>query len=195
MLRRTLEIVRQFVLRLIQPYRDRRRPPASQTAARSPAASSGCPESRAPSDGRPSHGRSLSASQLRASAHFQRHAFLIQLNLQLDDELVHHLMDHLGRQVIEPDNVVQTVTELRREDLLDLSIASVLLSRWIRPMDLRSVSRTPALVVITNTTLRKSALRPLLSVSVPLSITCSRMLNTSGALSRFHRAAGPRADA
>ncbi|CUJ06563.1 Protein of uncharacterised function (DUF3170) [Enterobacter cloacae] len=29
-------------------------------------------------------------------------------------------MDHLGRQVIEPDNVVQTVAELRRKDLLDL---------------------------------------------------------------------------
>ncbi|MNP36772.1 hypothetical protein D3C76_1301830 [compost metagenome] len=60
------------------------------------------------------------------------------------------------------------------------SIASVLLSWWIRPMDLRSVSRTPALVVITITTLRKSALRPLLSVSVPLSITCSSRLKTSG---------------
>ena len=29
-------------------------------------------------------------------------------------------MDHIGRQVIEPDNVVQTVTELRRKDLFDL---------------------------------------------------------------------------
>ncbi len=29
-------------------------------------------------------------------------------------------MDHLSRQVIEPDNVIQTVTEFRRKDLLDL---------------------------------------------------------------------------
>jgi hypothetical protein len=38
----------------------------------------------------------------------------------------------------------------------------------------------PALVVMMITTLRKSALRPLLSVSVPWSITCSRMLKMSG---------------
>ncbi|MNT79721.1 hypothetical protein D3C72_2190880 [compost metagenome] len=47
-------------------------------------------------------------------------------------------------------------------------------------MDLRWVSCTPALVVITRITLRKSALRPLLSVRVPLSITCSSRLKTSG---------------
>ncbi len=26
----------------------------------------------------------------------QRNTFLIQLNLQLDDEFIHHLMDHVG---------------------------------------------------------------------------------------------------
>jgi hypothetical protein len=38
----------------------------------------------------------------------------------------------------------------------------------------------PALVVMMMMTLRKSALRPLLSVSVPWSITCSSTLKTSG---------------
>ncbi|MNC88913.1 hypothetical protein D3C83_47860 [compost metagenome] len=38
----------------------------------------------------------------------------------------------------------------------------------------------PALVVMTITMLRKSAFLPLLSVSVPWSITCSRMLKMSG---------------
>ena len=32
----------------------------------------------------------------RFLAHFQRNTFLIQLNLQLDDEFIHHLMDHVG---------------------------------------------------------------------------------------------------
>ena len=41
-------------------------------------------------------------------------------------------------------------------------------------------SWAPAFVVITIVTLRKSALRPLLSVSVPWSITCSSKLKTSG---------------
>ena len=44
---------------------------------------------------------------------------------------------------------------------------------------LRKLS-APALVVMMMITLRKSALRPLLSVSVPWSITCSRMLKMSG---------------
>jgi hypothetical protein len=38
----------------------------------------------------------------------------------------------------------------------------------------------PALVVMMMMTLRKSALRPLLSVSVPWSITCSSTLKMSG---------------
>ncbi len=42
------------------------------------------------------------------------------------------------------------------------------------------MSCAPALVVITMITWRKSVLRPLLSVSVPWSITCSSRLNTSG---------------
>ena len=44
----------------------------------------------------------------------------------------------------------------------------------------RASSPAPALVVMMMITLRKSALRPLLSVSVPWSITCSRMLKMSG---------------
>ncbi len=50
----------------------------------------------------------------------------------------------------------------------------------VNPMvDLLIVS-APALVVMMMMTLRKSALRPLLSVRVPWSITCNKTLNTSG---------------
>ena len=42
------------------------------------------------------------------------------------------------------------------------------------------ISREPAFDVMISTTWRKSALRPLLSVSVAWSITCSRMLKMSG---------------
>lgn len=42
-------------------------------------------------------GRNLSRPASYALlAHFQRNTFLIQLNLQLDDEFIHHLMDHVG---------------------------------------------------------------------------------------------------
>jgi hypothetical protein len=37
----------------------------------------------------------------------------------------------------------------------------------VKPIDVRLISCAPAFVVMTMTTLRKSALRPLLSVSVP----------------------------
>jgi len=50
---------------------------------------------------------------------------------------------------------------------------------WPKPIDAADSSREPALEVMISTTCRKSALRPLLSVSVAWSITCSRMLNTS----------------
>jgi len=43
-------------------------------------------------------------------------------------------------------------------------------------MEARLICSAPAFVVITMMTLRKSALRPLLSVSVPWSITCSNRL-------------------
>jgi ATP-dependent Clp protease ATP-binding subunit ClpA len=49
-----------------------------------------------------------------------------------------------------------------------------------KPIVCRASSPAPALVVMMMITLRKSALRPLLSVSVPWSITCSRMLKMSG---------------
>jgi hypothetical protein len=50
----------------------------------------------------------------------------------------------------------------------------------MKPIAGRLISWAPALVVITMITLRKSALRPLLSVSVPWSMTCSSMLKRSG---------------
>jgi len=48
-----------------------------------------------------------------------------------------------------------------------------------KPMEAVLISRDPALDVRISTTLRKSALRPVLSVKVAWSITCSRMLKTS----------------
>ncbi len=50
----------------------------------------------------------------------------------------------------------------------------------LKPIDRFCSDSAPAFVVMMMMTLRKSALRPLLSVSVPWSITCSRMLKMSG---------------
>ena len=50
----------------------------------------------------------------------------------------------------------------------------------MKPIEVLDNSDAPALVVMMIATLRKSALRPLLSVSVPWSITCNRMLKMSG---------------
>jgi hypothetical protein len=50
----------------------------------------------------------------------------------------------------------------------------------VKPIEPFARSCAPALVVMMIVTLRKSALRPLLSVSVPWSMTCSRMLKMSG---------------
>ena len=54
-------------------------------------------------------------------AHFQRDTFLIQLNLKLDDKLINNLMNHLGREMIKPDNVVEAVTEFRRKHFFDFA--------------------------------------------------------------------------
>ncbi len=50
----------------------------------------------------------------------------------------------------------------------------------VKPIVARFIVSAPALVVMMMITLRKSARRPLLSVSEPWSITCSRMLKMSG---------------
>ncbi len=50
----------------------------------------------------------------------------------------------------------------------------------VKPMVALFIVSAPALVVMMMITLRKSALRPLLSVSAPWSITCSRILKMSG---------------
>ncbi len=63
---------------------------------------------------------------------------------------------------------------------LIIDMPSELWSCCVKPIDARLISWAPALVVITRITLRKSALRPLLSVSVPWSITCRSRLKTSG---------------
>ena len=50
----------------------------------------------------------------------------------------------------------------------------------VNPIEVFASDSAPALVVIIITTFRKSALRPLLSVKVPWSITCNKMLKISG---------------
>jgi hypothetical protein len=110
--------------------------------------------------------------QWDASFRTQGDAFLIQLNLQLDDKLVDNLMDHRGGEVIEPDddagvreterksigliqqdNSPDAMDEIKKiftpenqmmlsrrlrnsgvKIFLISSIASGLLSCWIRPM-------------------------------------------------------------
>ncbi len=122
MLRCTLEIVRQFVLRLVQRHGHLAavHQRAKQQLVRQRFLQVVLNHARHRTGPHRTVVAFLGQPVAGLLAYFQRHAFLIQLNLQLDDELVHDLMDHLGREVIEPDNVVQTVTELRREDLLDL---------------------------------------------------------------------------
>ncbi|KAG0927054.1 hypothetical protein G6F31_018186 [Rhizopus arrhizus] len=61
-----------------------------------------------------------------------------------------------------------------------VSIASVAWSCLVKPIERREACAAPALVVITSTTFLKLASRPLVSVSTPRSITCSRMLKMSG---------------
>jgi len=56
------------------------------------------------------------------------------------------------------------------------AISSPLPVDVVKPIDPFASSAAPAFVVMMIVTLRKSAFRPLLSVSVPWSITCSRML-------------------
>ena len=50
----------------------------------------------------------------------------------------------------------------------------------VKPMVALFMVSAPALVVMMTITLRKSALRPLLSVNVPWSITCNKTLKMSG---------------
>ena len=56
------------------------------------------------------------------------------------------------------------------------AISSPACADVVNPIVVFDNSAAPALVVMMIMTLRKSALRPLLSVSVPWSMTCSRML-------------------
>jgi hypothetical protein len=87
-----------------------------------------------------------------------------------------------------PENSTQPSSRLRNSGVKVRSMARLACDvSWppserpgLKPTDLRDISCAPALVVRISTTLRKSALRPLLSVSVAWSITCSKMLNRSG---------------
>ena len=80
-------------------------------------------------------------------------------------------------------NSTTASSRLRNSGENVFAIASIASGEWswvVKPIDRRWRCSAPALVVITTATLRKSALRPLLSVRVPWSMTWSRMLNTSG---------------
>ena len=63
---------------------------------------------------------------------------------------------------------VERLAEFRREP------------KALKPIEPTLISREPAFDVMISTTWRKSARRPLLSVSVAWSITCRRMLKMSG---------------
>ena len=94
------------------------------------------------------------------------------------------LQDDVAREAAEEHPGVEAVAELGREGALDRGLRlgprrSACRCCRSRPCA-RAISRAPALVVMIRMTLRKSALRPLLSVSVAWSITWSRMLKMSG---------------
>jgi len=60
------------------------------------------------------------------------------------------------------------------------SISSPILTDGVKPICVRASDSAPALVVMTMHTFLKSAFLPLLSVSVPWSITCRSTLKMSG---------------
>jgi hypothetical protein len=66
-----------------------------------------------------------------------------------------------------------------RNDARKASIAS-LRARSVSFAESSKIAFEPTLLVITNTVLRKSTVRPLPSVNLPSSRICSRTLNTSG---------------
>ena len=109
------------------------------------------------------------------------HVLLGQLQLELEDELVDHPADRLGAEVVERHDRIEPVAELGREHLLDRLLARFVLGASSRSRSPAcAMSAAPALVVMISTTLRKSTVLPWWSVSLPWSITCSRMLNRSG---------------
>ncbi len=107
---------------------------------------------------------------------------LVQLVLQLHEELVDHAHDDC-RSSSERKRMIAS-SRLRNSGVnmrLISAISSPASRVFVKPIDGRlPIASAPAFVVMMMMTLRKSALRPLLSVSVPWSMTCSRMLKMSG---------------
>ena len=129
----------------------------------------------------PSPDRSLSSPASRALPDsLPGDAFLVQLDLQLDDKLVDNLMDHRGRQMIEPDDVVEAVTELRRKDLLISSIASGLLSLLNKANRFTLGFPHPGVGGHHQHHVAEVRFTAVIIGQRPLSITCSSRLNTSG---------------
>jgi len=167
---------------LVDVDRDRaRRGPACRTAIRRRAPGARCPGSGAPSGARPSADRSLSSPGAPSAPGEVRFDFLLrELLLELHQELVH------TRRMMSWSSARNEITASRRflnSGVNIFLIAFHLVAGLHRAGEAHGVLRQrlgPALVVMTITMLRKSAFLPLLSVSVPWSITCSRMLKTSG---------------
>ena len=64
----------------------------------------------------------------RVLRELDRHAAIGELRLELEDELLHDLRDHLRGQAREGDHRVETIAELRREHLIDgLGVVAVAL--------------------------------------------------------------------
>ncbi len=104
-----------------------------------------------------------------------------QLAFELQQELVDHAQDDVLVERTEADTIASS--RLRNSGVnsrLMSAISSPDSRGLVKPMVALFIVSAPALVVMTMMTLRKSALRPLLSVSVPWSITCSSTLKTSG---------------
>jgi hypothetical protein len=134
---------------------------------------------------RPEHRIEALLGEIRASLRQQldRDLALAQLGLELEHELVDDRLHHVERQRLEGDDPVEAVPELGREEALERLAAAALVSfTWspAKPIVAWLISREPAFEVMIRITWRKSAFRPVLSVSVALSITCSRMPVRSG---------------
>ena len=83
----------------------------------------------------------------------------------------------------KPENGTIASRRLRNSGVnsfVTASVSSPSRFKRLKPIGGLAMSEAPAFVVMIRTTLRKSTDLPLWSVSLPWSITCSRMLNRSG---------------
>jgi len=90
-----------------------------------------------------------------------------ELTLELQHELLDDRLHRRRRQRLERDDGVEPVAELRAEDPFDGGLRLVVGAAVLaKPIDAALISREPAFEVRISTVFRKSALRPVLSVSV-----------------------------